>query len=378
VGKNFRLAASAALVFLAVAARLAYAWRLGVAPQAELVVAGAACAWVVGAVASRLGGAWAAAAASFLWAILPAAVVANTFFPRETYAALAGAASLYYFLEPRAAEKRKPFPQVAAGLLAGVAAAFSTPYLALAAFYLLWSITRAFGEDGVGARAFLWLGGLGALVAVAVGLEYLRAGEPFAHLRDVLAAAPAAYPETKLLIKRLGADAAAMLFWDALGFGFVGVAGLAAAAYYLGARNRAAHTLAAFLVLALAAYNFAPTSLGRYAPMALEPTRWLAAAVAATALAGAAAAELLSGEAGALRRWAGALGGAAVLATLFVNGNKPFAPAGLVVLWVAVAATLGLAGAARRAGEGAGRRAARLAGAGAILIIALPAIILYL
>ena len=374
--KNYHLAASAALVFLAVAVRLGYAWRLGVPPHAELVIAGAACVPLIGAVAARVAGPWAAAAASFIWAVLPAAVVANTFFPRETYAALAAAASLLYFVKSYGEEKPSLHPAVA-GLFAGIAAAFSIAYLALAAFYLLWSVARALRKNGPGARAFLWLGGFAVVFVVAATLEYLRVGVPFAHLRAALAAAPDVYPETKLLVKRLGADAAAMLFWDPLGLGFAVVVALAAAAYYFGARNGAARSLAAFFVLALAALNFAPTSLRAYAPMPLEPTKWLPAALPAAVLAGAAAGELWS-SGGALGRWAGSLGAAAVLAVLFINGNMPFAPVSLGVLGLAAVATPALAGLARRGGERERRRYARTAAAIIILISILPVVILYL
>jgi hypothetical protein len=374
VQKNFHLAASAALVFLAVALRLGYAWRVGVPPHADLLIAGAACVLAVGAVAYRVGGPWAAAAASFIWAALPAAVVANTFLPPETYAALAGAASLYYFLKFR--EDQKLHSGLAAGLLAGVAVAFDSAYLTLAAFYLLWAAARAIRKGGPGARAFLWLGGFALVLAVAAVLEYLRVGEPFAHLRAALAATPDVYPEAKLLVKRLGADAAAMLFWDPLGFGFAGVVALAAAVYYVGARNGAARSLAAFFVLALAALNFATTTFRGYAPMPLEPTKWLAAALPAAVLAGAAAGELWSPD-GALGRWAGSLGAAAVLAILFVNGNMPYAPASLALLGLASLATLALAGLARRGGERERRRCARAAAAIIILISILPVVILY-
>ena len=375
--KNYHLAASAALVFLAVAVRLAYAWRLGVPPHAELVIAGAACVPLIGAVAARVAGPWAAAAASFIWAVLPAAVVANTFFPQETYAALAAAASLYYFVKSYEEEKPSLHP-AAAGLFAGVAVAFSVAYLALAAFYLLWSSARALRKNGPGARAFLWLGGFAAVFVAAAALEYLRVGVPFAHLRAALAAAPDVYPETKLVVKRLGADAAAMLFWDPLGLGFAVVVALAAAGYFVGARDRAAHSLAALLVLALAALNFATTSFRVYAPMPLEPTKWLPAALPAAVLAGAAAGELWSSERGAVGRWAGSLGAAAVLAVLFINGNMPFAPVSLSVLGLAAVATLALAGLARRGGERSRRWCARAAGAIIILIFILPVVILYL
>jgi hypothetical protein len=374
VQKNYHLAASAALVFLAVALRLGYAWRVGVSPRADLLIAGAASVLAVGAVAARLGGPGAAAAASLIWAALPAAVVANTFFPRETYAALAGVASLYYFLKFR--EDQKPSSGSAAGLLAGVAVAFSFSYLTLAAFYLFWAVARAPRKNGPGVRAFLWLGGFAVVLAVAAVLEYLRVGEPFAHLRAALAATPDAYFDAKLLVKRLGADAAAMLFWDPLGFGFVGVVALAAAVYYFGARGGAGRFLAAFLVFALAALNFSTTTFRGYAPMPLEPTKWLAASLPAAALAGAAAGGMWSAD-GGLGRWAGSLGAAAVLAILFVNGNMPYATANLAVLGLASLGTLALAGLARRGGERERRRCARAAAAITILISILAIVILY-
>jgi len=374
VQKNLYLAASAALVFLAVLVRLAYAWRLGVSPRADLLLAGAACVWVVGAVGYRAGGPWAAAAASLVWAALPAAVVANTFSPAETYAALAGAASLYFFLKFRADGKTPD--ALAAGLCAGVAVAFSFAYLALAAFYLLWSITATWRKDGPGARALLWLGGFIVIIAAAAVLEYVRVGEPFAHLRGVLAAAPAPYAETKWLIKRLGTGAAAMLFWDPLGFGLTTVVGLAAAAYYVGTRDAAGRPLGALFVLTLVALNFAPTSPAGYVPMTLEPTKWLVAALPAAVLAGAAAGELWT-SGNAPGRWAGSFGLAAILAVLFVSGNKLFAPVNLGILGLAALATLALAGAARRGGEDARRRCGRAAAAIIILISIWPVLILY-
>ncbi len=357
--------------------RLAYAWRLGVSPPWAPVIASACTAAVLAAVAARIYGPSAGAVAAFLWAVLPAAVVASVFRPAVTYAVCAGALSLYFFAEG-APRRRYVTDLLWAGAFAGAAAAFCSSAVALPAFYFLYSIYKTFRKSGPRARAFAWLGGFVPVIAVAAGLEYLRAGVPLAHLREALAAHAYVYAETNLLIKRLAADAAAMLWWNPLGFGLAFVVALAASAYLLKERRAGALFYGGLLVFALAAYNFMTTSLEGYAPMGLEPTRWLLASLPAAVLAGSAFGELWSrkGEA-ALSGWAGALATSAVLATLFINGNMPFAPLSLLTLALAVIITITLAGLSRRAPQ-TERLFARAAGAVIILISVYPIVILYL
>ena len=375
--EKFPLAAAAAITFFAIILRLAYAWRLGVPPPWASIIASAGTVAALAAVAARVAGPSAGAAAAFLWAILPAAVVASVFRPAVTYAACAGALSLYFFGEG-APRRRYGTGLFWAGAFAGAAAALCSSAVALAAFYLLYSIYKTFRKAGPGPRAFAWLGGFVPVVAAAAGLEYLRAGEPLAHLREALAAPALVYAETNLLIKRLAADAAAMLCWDPLGFGFAFVVALAASAYLLKERRAGALFYGGLLVFALAAFNFTTTSLENYAPMELEPTRWLLASLPAAVLAGGAFGELWSRKGGAaLSGWAGALATSAVLATLFINGNMPFAPLSLLTLALAVIITITFAGLSRRAPQ-TERLFARAAGAVIILISVYAIVILYL
>lgn len=341
------------------------------------VVSGAVTTFALAALGLRLAGPLAGGAAAFVWAVLPASIVAAVFHPPITYAAGAAAFSLYFFAEGEGRSGRVS-ELLWAGALAGVAAAFSTAALALVAFYFLFSIYLAFRKNGAGARAFAWLGGFAPVVAAAATLEYLRAGQLFAHLRGTPATPPPFYPETALLVKRLVAGAAAMLCWDPLGFGFAVVVGLAAGVYFIKRSRGAALFYAGLLVFTLAAFNFTPTSLRGYAPMALEPTGWLLAALPAAVLAGAVVGELWRpGGQAALRPWTGALGAAAVLATLFINGNMHFAPLSLLILALAVIITITFAGGARRRPE-ASRRLGRAAAALIILISLYPVVILYL
>jgi hypothetical protein len=376
--EKFPLAAAAAITFFAVILRLAYAWRLGVSPPWPPVIASACTVPALAAVAARLGGRLAGAAAAFFWAVLPASVVASVFRPAVTYAACAGAFSLYFFAVGTGYRSRAS-DALWAGALVAVAAAFNPGALALAAFYFLYSTYETVRKNGAGARAFAWLGGFVAVVAAAAALEYLRTGKAFAHLWETWAAPGHVYAETNLLIKRLVADAAAMLFWDPLGFGFAVVVALAAGVYFFKNRRGDALFYAGLLVFTLAAYNFMTTSLRHYAPTALEPTKWLLAALPAAALGGAVIGELWrAGGQAALGQWTGALGAAAVLAILFLNGNMPLAPLTLLILALAVIITITLAGFARRRPEASRRRPARAAAALIILISLYPAVILYL
>ena len=376
--EKFPVAAAAAITFFAFILRLVYAGRLGVPPPVGAVVASAAATWALAAVAARLGGPFAGVAAAFFWAVLPASIVASVFRPAVTYAVCAGAFSLYFFGEG-AARRGRVSDALSAGALAAVAAALTPSALALVAYYFFYALLGALRKNGAGARPFAWLGGLVPVVAAAAGLEYLRAGKPLAHLRETLAAPARFYPDAPLLIKRLVADAAAMLFWDPLGFGFAVVVALAATACLLKERRAGAFFYGGLLVVTVAAFNFMTTSFRGYAPMALEPTSWLWAALPAAALGGAAVGELWApGRQPPLRSWTGALAAAAVLATLFINGNMPFAPLSLLLLASAVIITLGLAGLARRRPEASRRRLAQAAAAVIILISLYPVIILYL
>jgi hypothetical protein len=375
---TFTFAAAAwAVAVLALALRLAYAWRLGAPVPWPSVLSSAVTTFALAALGLRSAGPLAGGAAAFVWAVLPVSVVAAVFHPPITYAVSAAAFSLYLFAEGEGRGGRVT-DLLWAGALAGVAAAFSIAALSLVAFYFLFSIYRAFRKNRAGARAFAWLGGFAPVLAAAATLEYLRTGLLFAHLRGTPTPTPPFYPETALLIKRLVAGAAAMLCWDPLGFGFAVVVGLAAGFYFIKRSRGAALYYAGLLVFTLAAFNFTPTSLRGYAPMALEPTGWLLAALPAAVLAGAVAGELWGpGGQNALRPWTGALGAAAVPATLFINGHMRFAPLSLLILALAVIITIALAGISRRRREPAPllhRGAAALI----ILISLYPVVILYL
>jgi len=233
---------------------------------------------------------------------------------------------------------------------------------------------------GRGGRNFAWLAGFAVVIAAAAALEYAAVGVPFAHLRDLLTRPVSPPPEAQLLLQRLVAEAAAMLFWEGLGFGPAIVVGLAGAFYFLAARARLGAFYGGLLVVTLALYNFFPTSLrGGYAPIPLEATLWLPAALPAVVLGGAAVASVWREEGGpALGRWAAALGGVAILATLFVNGHRYLAPLSLAVLLGAALTALACAGAARRlTSERARRWTRRLAAGAAILTFILPVLILY-
>jgi hypothetical protein len=371
-------AAAWAVAALALALRLAYAWRLGAPVPWLSVVSSALTTFALAALGLRLAGPLAGAAAAFIWAVLPVSIVAAIFHPSITYAAGAAAFSLYLFAEGEGRGGRVS-ELLWAGALAGAAAALSASALPLVAYYLLFSLYRTFRKRGGTARAFAWLGGFVPVVAAAATLEYLRVGKLFAHLGTALAAPVPFRPEGALLLKRLVADAAAMLFWDPLGFGFAVVVALAAGVYYLRSRREDALFYGGLLVFALAAYNFAPTSLRGYAPAALEPTGWLLAALPAAALGGAVIGDLWRrGERDDLRRWTASLGLAVIVAILFVNGNMPYAPLGLAILALAVIITVALAGFARRRAEASPRRFARAAAAAAILISLYPVVIIYL
>lgn len=360
------------------ALRLAYGWRLGAPIPWPSVVSSALTTFALAALGLRLAGPLAGAAAAFTWAVLPVSIVAAIFHPPITYGAGAAAFSLYLFAEGEGRGGRVS-ELLWAGALAGAAAALSSSALALIAYYLLFSFYRAPRKNGGRARSFAWLGGFVPVTAAAAALEYLRAGKLFAHLGETLAAPAPFRPEAALLLKRLVADAAAMLFWDPLGFGFAVVVAFAAGVYYLRSRRGDILFYGGLLVFALGAYNFAPTSLRGYAPGPLEPTGWLVAALPAAVLGGAVVGELWRpGGRDALGRWTASLGLAAVLSILFVNGNMPFAPLGLSILALAVTTTLALTGFARRRGEAAPRFFARASAALVILIFLYPVVILYL
>jgi hypothetical protein len=372
---SFAVAAST-VTAVALALRVAYAWRLGAPIPWPSVVTSAAAAFALAALGRRLAGPFAGVIAALLWAVLPASIVAAVFYPSMTYAAGAAAFSLYLFAEGEGRGGRVS-ALLGAGALAAVAPAFSVTALAPVAFYLLFSLYKAFRKNGAGARTLAWLGGFVPVVAAASALEYVRTGVLFAHLRGTPTPTQF-YPEMPQLIKRLIAAAIAMLCWDMMGFGFTVVVALAAGVYFIKERSGAALFYAGLLAFTLAAFNFAPTSLHGYVPMALEPTRWLLAALPAVLLAGAAVGDLWRpGERDALRTWTGALGGTAVLATLFMNGNMYLAPLSLLILALAVFITIGLAGVSGRS-----RRPTRLlVRAAAVLVILIslyPVVILYL
>jgi hypothetical protein len=375
--KRFPVAAAAAITLCAALLRFGYTWRLGFPPAVGPALASAAVTAAVALVAYRLAGRAGAITAAFIWAVLPVSIISSVFFPNLTYAAFAGAFSLVYFGEGSGLNGRTSH-LLWAGALAGVAAAFDATALALAAFYLAVSVYRAARGAGRRAAAFAWLPAFAGVLVAAATVEYVRTGEILGHVRTALNASPSVYGNATLLLKRVAADAAAMLFWDPLGFGIAAVAALAGAGCLYGKETPGGSFYAGLFVFTLALFNFAPTSSIDYAPMPLEPPLWLGAAVPAAILAGAAAGKLLSGDSGPLNKWAGSLAAASILAVLFINGNKYLAVVSLCLLTALVGLTLLLAGVNQRRAAGPRAMIPRLAGAAVILIFLFYGVILYL
>jgi hypothetical protein len=341
-------ATMAALLFFALALRLAYAWRCGVTPPAAPLAAALVTVALAAALAHRLAGPAATAAAAFFAAALPAHVVASVWYPDDVYATTAAACSLYFYVR-REGRPARAADAAWAGVFVAVAAAFRSSALVLAAFYVLDGLVTAVRGKGE-ARRWAWLAGFGAVAAAAAALEYYRAGFWFASVRAILATPPPVYPEAKFVVRRLFADAAATAFWDPLGFGALITLAAAATAFLW--RRPAARFYAALALTLVAVFNFAPATLGVYAPARLEPRRWLLAAIPAGILAAAAGGELWNGRAAEpLGRWAAALGFAFIAGALWTSGNMPAAPANFLLTALAVAATLALAGWVRRRPE---------------------------
>jgi hypothetical protein len=373
--KRTYVAALAALLLLALGLRLGYAWRLGVSPDAGAAVAGVVAVLGVSFAARRWAGDGAGLAAAFFYAVVPAAVVAATRFPADTYAAAAAAWALYFYARGRdaAAPARGSF--LWAGALAGIAAALRTPFLALALYFLVdTGVSLARGRGG---RRALWLAAFLAVLAAAAGLEIVRTGEPFATLRAA-AAAPPLYAGTKYLVRRLFGDAAAMLFWDGLGFGPLVILALAGAAWAVARREAGGGFYAGLLACVIVVYNFAPASWRAYAPMRLEPAWWLLVGLAGAIIAGNAAGRLATAAAAAsLGTWAAAAGGAYIVAALWTTGNTAGGVVGFFLATGLVLATLALAGFARR--KPAARDAyARLAATLMIGVSLYPLVMLYI
>ncbi len=373
------VAAVAALAVLAAALRVAYAYRVGVAPPALALAASVVTVVTVGALASRAAGPLAGAMASLFLAALPAAVVASvSSSPRNTYALCAAAFSLLFYREGTGRAVGVADPLVA-GAFAGAAVALSASALVLPGYYTLAGLYRVLRREHRGWASFSWLAGFAAFLAAAVVMVYARSGNFGAGSSHPLSAAAPLYPDTKSLLKRLIADAAAMLFWDARAFGATVVLALGATVLFLRRQRTRLLFYGGLLLFTLAAFNFFPTSWGRYTPMALEPGRWLFLALPVAVLGGGVVAELWSRAARAsFERWAGALGGTFIAAALFINGNAPFALTKVFILTAAVLATFALAGVARRGRGPTGRRCARAAAALIVFVSLSPIIILYL
>ncbi len=337
--------AAAALILLALALRLAYAWRCGVAPAAAPIAAALVTVALTAALAWRLAGPAAAAAAAFFAAALPAHVVASVWYPDDVYATAAVACSLYFYI-PRGGRPGRVADAAWAGVFLAVAAAFRLGALALGGFYLLDGVTALAWGKGRASR-WAWLAGFAVVGAAAAALEYYRSGVWFASLRAILTTPPPLYPEPKFIVRRLFADASAMAFWDPLGFGALIMLGAAAAAFLW---RRPGARFHAFLGLTLiTVFNFASATPNAYAPARLEPRRWLAALVPAAVLAGGAWGELWTAENGATPgRWAAALGLAFIAGALWTSGNMPAAPVNFLLTAALAAAAVALAGWARR------------------------------
>jgi len=372
--KRTYVAALAALLLLALALRLGYAWRLGVPPDVGAAVAGVVAVLGVSFAARQWGGDGAGLAAGFFYAVVPAAVVAATWFPTDTYAAAAAAWALYFYARGRLAATPARGSFLWAGALAGIAAALRTPFLALALYFLVdTGVSLARGRGGRGA---LWLAAFSAVLVAAAGLEIVRTGKPFATLRAA-AAAPPLYAGTKYLVRRLFGDAAAMLFWDGLGFGPLVVLALAGAAWTVARREVGGGFYAGLLACVIVVYNFAPASWRAYAPVRLEPARWLLVGLAGAVVAGNAAGRLATAAVPSLGAWAAAAAGAYIVAALWATGNTAGGVVGFFLATGLVLATLALAGFARRKPATLDARA-RLAAALMIVVSLYPLVMLYL
>ena len=366
------------MTVLALGLRVAYGWRLGVAPPALSIVASALVTPIVAALAARKAGAAAGLIAGAAWTFLPAAVVAGVCYPRDTYAACAAALALLAWGE--AVGRRNAGAWfAAAGALAGAAVAFRLAALALPAYFLGETAYRlATRERPTGSR-LLWVPGFAAFLAAAGVLEAIRAGSPWGQVANVLAAGAAYYPNTTSVVKRVFADAAAMLFWDPLGFGALVTFALVGVGITIAGRRGDLRPYAFLLVGMLLAFNFVTPHWRPYAPAMLEPRRWLLAAVPAAVLAGGVVGPLWrpEGSPATLRLWAGGFGLSYVLAVLFVNGNMPFAALSFAAMSVAAVAALALAALTARR-PGAAGLSARLTALTAILLLVVPVLTLFL
>jgi hypothetical protein len=182
----------------------------------------------------------------------------------------------------------------------------------------------------------------------------------------------------KTLLRRLFADAAAMLFWNPYGFGSLIALGLAGALFLVRARRPGGGFYGGLLILSLLVFNFTTTSWGGYVPLSLDPRIWYLAALPAAILFGLSFGTLLNATGGEelLGPWAAALSLAFLAAALWVNANVPRALIAAAAGGVAVVLTLLFAGLARRR-PGAAKTWARAAAAVAAALALVPALILF-
>ena len=372
------IAALAAMTVLALGLRAAYGWRLGIAPHAWSIVASALVTPVVAALAARKAGAAAGLTAGAAWTFLPAGVVAGVCYPQDTYAACAGALALLAW-SGAGGRRNAATWFAAAGALAGAAVAFRLAALALPAYFLGETAYRLASRERPPGSRFFWLPGFAVFLIAAAALEVVHTRSPWGHVANVFAAGAEFYPNATSVIKRVFADAAAMLFWDPLGFGALVTFALAGVGITIAGRRGDLRPYAFLLVGMLLAFSFVTPHWRPYAPAILEPRRWLLAAIPAAVLAGGAVGPLwrAEGSPATLRFWAGSFGLSYVLAVLFVNGNMPFAVVSFAALSVAAVAALALAALTTRR-PGAAALSARLAAVTVISLLAVPALTLFI
>jgi len=372
------IAAYAAVLLLALALRWYYASRWGVPPDGPGLAAGLLVVLFTGLAAGRLGGALAGVAAAAALAVSPLAISASLWGTNDTYAAAAAAISLYFYkLNPLVTSRRRG-NYLWAGVFATAAALWRFPFVVLPLYYALDNVRALATRDRLARRRVYWWLGLLMLIALAAGLERWITGDIFAAFRTATIAPHPGYLTTKALLQRLGADAAAMLFWNPYGFGATITLGLAGAFFLTSGRRPGGSFYGGILVFSLALYNFAPTSWDGYTPLALEGAKWHLTAVPAAMLFGLSFECLYTGGADPklLGSWGAALSLAFLAAALWINVTMPRALLTAAAAAAAVVLTLILAGFARRRPEVAGwlgRAAALLAAALALL----PTVILF-